>query len=125
MRTLSVSRATVRKVVRGPLTEFGDVPERGVQPSPKLGDWVEALTEVLEKEAKLPNGNAARPSGCLRSCVGADMTAPTTACIGSSRLGATNEPRSGPCLCADELRAWGGLPVRLKCTRRSRLRACR
>ena len=95
VRTLSVSRATVRKVVRGPLTEFKY--ERGVQPSPKLGDWVEALTEVLEKEAKLPkrscrSGNAARPSGCLRSCVGADMTAPTTACIGSSRLGATNEP---------------------------------
>jgi hypothetical protein len=38
--------------VRGPLTEFKY--ERGVQPSPKLGDWVEALTEVLEKEAKLP-----------------------------------------------------------------------
>ena len=44
VRTLSVSRATVRKVVRGPLTEFKY--ERGVQPSPKLGDWVEALTEV-------------------------------------------------------------------------------
>ena len=42
----------MRKVVRGPLTEFKY--ERGVQPSPKLGDWVEALTEVLEKEAKLP-----------------------------------------------------------------------
>jgi hypothetical protein len=90
VRTLSVSRATVRKVVRGPLTEFKY--ERGVQPSPKLGDWVEALTEVLEKEAKLPKRERRRPSGCLRSCVGADMTAPTTACIGSSRLGATNEP---------------------------------
>src|SRR5258708_3732854 len=52
VRTLSVSGATVRKVVGGPLTEFKY--ERGVQPSPKLGDWVEALTEVLEKEAKLP-----------------------------------------------------------------------
>src|SRR3974390_2553388 len=52
VRTLSVSRATVRKVVRGPLTEFKY--ERGVQPSPKLGDWVEDLTEILEKEAKLP-----------------------------------------------------------------------
>jgi hypothetical protein len=91
VRTLSVSRATVRKVVRGPLTEFKY--ERGVQPSPKLGDWVEALTEILEKEARsCRSGNAVRPSGCLRSCAGADMTAPTTACIGSSRLGATNEP---------------------------------
>jgi hypothetical protein len=90
VRTLSVSRATVRKVVRGPLTEFKY--ERGVQPSPKLGDWVEALTEILEKEAKLPKRERRSTRGCLRSCVGADMTAPTTACIGSSRLGATNEP---------------------------------
>src|SRR5258708_36656715 len=49
---VGVARETVRKVVRGPLNEFKD--ERGVQPSPKLGDWVGALTEVLEKEAKLP-----------------------------------------------------------------------
>jgi hypothetical protein len=52
VRTLSVSRATVRKVVRGHQTEFKY--ERGVQPSPKLGAWVEVLTEILEQEAKLP-----------------------------------------------------------------------
>ena len=52
VRTLSVSRATVRKVIRGHKTEFKY--ERGVQPTPKLGDWVEVLTEVIEKEAKLP-----------------------------------------------------------------------
>ena len=52
VRTLSVSRATVRKVVRSHQTEFKY--ERGVQPSPKLGAWVEALTEILEQEAKLP-----------------------------------------------------------------------
>jgi transposase len=52
VRTLSVSRATVRKVIRGKATEFRY--ERGVQPAPKLGEWVEALTEILEKEAKLP-----------------------------------------------------------------------
>src|SRR5438874_13794659 len=50
VRTLSVSRATVRKVVRSKQTEFKY--ERGVQPSPKLGDWVEVLTEILENEAK-------------------------------------------------------------------------
>src|SRR6476620_3635100 len=59
VRTLSVSRATVRKVVRGPLTEFKY--ERGVQPSPKLGDWVEALTAVLEKEAELPKRERRSP----------------------------------------------------------------
>jgi len=52
VRTLSVSRATVRKVIRGHKTEFKY--ERGVQPTPKLGDWVEVLTEILEQEAKLP-----------------------------------------------------------------------
>jgi transposase len=51
VRTLSVSRATVRKVIRGKATEFRY--ERGVQPAPKLGEWVEVLTEILEKEARL------------------------------------------------------------------------
>ena len=52
VRTLSVSRATVRKVIRSQVTAFKY--ERGIQPVPKLGEWVEVLTEVLEKEAKLP-----------------------------------------------------------------------
>src|SRR4051812_20684842 len=52
VRTLSVSRATVRKVIRGHRTEF--TYERGVQPTPKLGDWVAVLTEILEKEGNLP-----------------------------------------------------------------------
>jgi transposase len=52
VRTLSVSRATVRKVVRGQATEFKY--ERGVQPVPKLGEWVEVLAGILEGEAKLP-----------------------------------------------------------------------
>ena len=43
VRTLSVSRATVRKVIRSHETEFKY--ERGVQPTPKLGDWVEVLTD--------------------------------------------------------------------------------
>ncbi|HVS81943.1 MAG TPA: IS21 family transposase, partial [Pyrinomonadaceae bacterium] len=37
VRTLPVSRATVRKVIRGHQTEFRC--ERGVQPVPKLGEW--------------------------------------------------------------------------------------
>jgi len=52
VRTLSVSRTTVRKVIRGRATEFKY--ERDVQPAPKLGEWVEVLAEILEKEAKLP-----------------------------------------------------------------------
>src|SRR5436190_23690148 len=52
VRLLSVSRATVRKVVRGQETEFKY--ERSVQPVPKLGDWIEVLTEILEAEARLP-----------------------------------------------------------------------
>ena len=52
VRTLSVSRSTVRKVIRGKATEFKYV--RDVQPAPKLGEWVDVLTEILEREAKLP-----------------------------------------------------------------------
>src|SRR6516225_1907924 len=51
VRTLSVSRATVRKVIRGHNTEFKY--ERGVQPTPKLGNWIEALTEILSKHGTL------------------------------------------------------------------------
>ena len=94
VRTLSVSRATVRKVDPQRQTEFKY--ERDVQPTPKLGEWVEVLTEILEKEAKLPSGSAVRRSACSRSCADAAMTAPTTACIGSSRLGATSAPGFQP-----------------------------
>src|SRR5258708_2007476 len=52
VRTLLVSRPSVRKVIRGHKTEFKYA--RGVQPAPKLGDWVEVLTEILEKESNLP-----------------------------------------------------------------------
>ena len=47
-----MSRATVRKVIRGHKTEFKYA--REVQPTPRLGDWVEVLTEILEKESKPP-----------------------------------------------------------------------
>jgi hypothetical protein len=75
VRTLLVSRATVRKVIRSHKTEFKYT--RGVQPTPKLGDWVEDLTEIIEKEAKLPKRER-RSTQRL-----SDMTVPTTACIGS------------------------------------------
>src|ERR1700745_2010792 len=52
VRTLRVSRATVRKVIRGQETEFKY--ERGVQPAPKLGEGVKVLGDMLVKEAKLP-----------------------------------------------------------------------
>jgi hypothetical protein len=51
VRALKVSRATVRKVIRSHKTEFKYT--RGVQPTPKLGDWVEVLTEIIEKEATI------------------------------------------------------------------------
>ena len=51
VRALSVSRATVRKVIRGLRTEFKYA--RDIQPSPKLGVWVDALTEILNAESKL------------------------------------------------------------------------
>ena len=60
VRTLSVSRATVRKVIRGRKTEFKYA--RDVQPSPKLGEWVAVLTEILEKESRLPKRERRTPS---------------------------------------------------------------
>jgi len=52
VRTLAVSRATVRKVIRSGKTEFRY--ERGAQPAPKLGEWVAVLSEILEREATKP-----------------------------------------------------------------------
>ena len=52
VRRLSVSRTTVRKVIRGEATTFRY--ERDVQPAPKLGEWIGVLTEILETESKLP-----------------------------------------------------------------------
>jgi transposase len=51
-RELRVSRTTVRKVVRSDKTAFKYA--REVQPAPKLGEWVEVLTAILEAEATLP-----------------------------------------------------------------------
>jgi len=52
VRRLSVSRSSVRKVVRGGATLFKY--GRGVQPAPRLGVWVADLTDILVSEAKLP-----------------------------------------------------------------------
>src|SRR5713226_7336748 len=68
VRTLSVSRATVRKVIRGQATEFRY--ERGVQPAPRLGEWVEVLIEILEQEAKLPRRERRSPQGMLEELRG-------------------------------------------------------
>ena len=57
VRALLVSRATVRKVIRGHQTEFKYA--RDIQPTPKLGVRVETLTEILEAESKLPLDAAA------------------------------------------------------------------
>lgn len=54
VRTLLVSRATVRKVIRGEETTEFRYTARAAQPSPKLGAWIKDLTEILEAQAKLP-----------------------------------------------------------------------
>ena len=88
VRTLEVSRATVRKVIRSHQTEFKYA--RDIQPSPKLGVWVTSLTEILEAEATLPKRERRSTSGCSRSCAVADTTAPTTASIASRSPGVRN-----------------------------------
>jgi hypothetical protein len=45
------ARDGARQVIRSQKSEFKHA--RG-QPMPKLRDWVEVLTEIIEKEAKLP-----------------------------------------------------------------------
>ena len=59
-RDFRVSRGTVRKVVRSGETEFKYA--RDVQPSPKLGEWVVALTLILEAE----RGVTAHPASLSR-----------------------------------------------------------
>ena len=40
--------------------------ERGVQPAPKLGEWVEVLTEILEKEAQAAPAGASLDPAAVR-----------------------------------------------------------
>jgi len=114
----AVSRTTVRKVIRSRETEFKY--ERGVQPVPKLGEWVEVLTEILEKERSCRGGSADRPSGCSRSCAGAAMTVPTTACTAFRKsLAGRASAGTGAGVRADEFCARRGVSVRLEPRRRS------
>jgi hypothetical protein len=85
VRTLSVSRATVRKVIRGKATEFRY--ERGVQPAPKLGEWVEVLTAILEKEATLPRRERRSTQRLFEELRGCGYDGPTTVCTGSPGRG--------------------------------------
>jgi len=113
VRTLSVSRATVRKVIRGHATEFKY--ERGVQPAPKLGEWVEVLTEILEKEAKLPRRERRVDPAPVRRVAWSRLRwRPRQRASLRQGLAERTRPSSGPCLCTDELRARRSLPVRLE-----------
>jgi transposase len=89
VRTLSVSRTTVRKVIRSRETEFKY--ERGVQPVPKLGEWLDVLTEILEKEAKLPRRERRSTQRLFEELRGRGYDGAQAACTGSSRLGGTSE----------------------------------
>ena len=53
----------------------------GVQPTPKLGEWVAVLIELLEKRIEAATaGTAPRLSACSRSYAGMAMTVRTTVC---------------------------------------------
>ena len=94
VRTLSVSRATVRKIICSHQTEFKY--ERDVQPSPKLGVWVAALTEILEEEAGLPKRERRSTQQLYEELRERGYEAPTTTCIASRRTGVTNGRASPP-----------------------------
>ena len=74
--------------MRGKQTEFKY--DRSVQPTPKLGDWVEVLTEILDKEVDLPKRERRSTQRLFEELRGRALTAPTTVCTGSSSPGATN-----------------------------------
>src|SRR5712692_3786870 len=112
VRTLLVSRATVRKVIRGHKTEFKYA--RGVQPTPKLGDWVEALTEILGTEANLPKRERRSTQRLFEELRGRGYRRSRQRASLRQVLARRTRPGSGSCLCADELCAWGSLPVRLE-----------
>jgi len=119
VRTLSVSRATVRKVIRGEeTTEFRYTP-RAAQPSPKLGPWITVLVEVLEEEAKLPrreHRSTQRLFKTLRGC-GYDGSHDSVHRFAKARFqnrAQRTDPDAGARLCADELCAGRGLSVRLE-----------
>jgi predicted transcriptional regulator len=50
-KSLKLSRPTVRKMLKAETEPFY---QRQVQPTPKLGDFKEQLTDWLEKDGKLP-----------------------------------------------------------------------
>ena len=84
VRTLCVSRATVRKVVRSQKTAFKY--ERGVQPVPKLGAWVDVLTRSLRRRPSFRGESAGRRSVCSKNCEAAVTMARMTAYIVSPNL---------------------------------------
>ena len=112
VRTLRVSRATVRKVVRSHKTAFKY--ERGVQPAPKLGAWVEVLAQILEKEAKLPRRERRSTQRLFEElCEAAVTMARMTACIVSPNRGATSRlGRRRTPLCGVPRPAWARSPRR-------------
>ena len=88
VRTLSVSRATVRKVIRGEEVTAFRYTARVAQPSPKLGPWIKDLVEILEAQAKLPRRERRSTQRLFERCGVAVMRARTTAYTGTPRHGA-------------------------------------
>ena len=71
VRTLSVSRATVRKVIRGQATEFKY--ERGVQPAPKLGEWVDGSDRDPGEGSEAAAAGAALDAASVRGAARARL----------------------------------------------------
>ena len=108
-----MSRATVRKVVRGQATEFKY--ERGVQPAPKLGEWVEVLTEILEKEAKLPRRERRSTQRLFEELRGRGYDGAHDSVHRFVKAWRDERARvPAQAYRADELRARRGVPVRLE-----------
>jgi transposase len=77
-KDLSLSRNTVRKVVRSDQTAFEY--RRSKQPFPKLGAYIEELEQHLEQDQQLPKKEGEARRCFLRSCRTKGIAAAMTAC---------------------------------------------
>ena len=112
-RDLKVSRNTVRKVLRSGETSFEY--EREVQPRPKLGRWPEELDALLADNATKPAREQLTLIRIFEELRGRGYEGGYDAVRRYARRWAKERGSSdGGGLCAAELCAGGGLPVRLE-----------
>src|SRR5687768_4799251 len=111
-RELKVSRKVVRKVIRSGETAF--VYERTVQPQPKLGPWREELERLLAANAARSNRERLTLVRLFEELRGLGYCGGYDAGAALRGPMAASAERADFGICAADLRARRGLPVRLE-----------